>query len=209
VASICEKTGTDVTKVAEGMGLDRRIGRSFLNAGIGYGGYCFPKDISAFIKMAEEVGYDFELLKEVQKINDSQRNQVLKKAQDLLWNLKSKTIGVLGLSYKPDTNDMREAPSIHIIGELLKKEVHVKAYDPQAMETAAVLLPAIEYCRSPYEVAEGCDALIILTEWEEFKKLDLSRIRQLLKQPVIIDGRNIYDPAVMKRLGFIYSGIGR
>jgi len=209
VAAICEKTGADVMKVADGMGLDKRIGRSFLNAGIGYGGYCFPKDIAAFIKMAEEIGYDFELLNAVQKINDSQRNHVIRKARDLLENLKGKSIGILGLSYKPDTDDMREAPSIHIIGELINQGVSIKAYDPQAMQSAKFLLPGIEYCQGPYDAASGSDALIILTEWDEFKSLDLPRIKQLLKQPVIIDGRNIFDPKVMKEYGFVYSGIGR
>ncbi|MFC2050551.1 UDP-glucose dehydrogenase family protein [Chloroflexota bacterium] len=209
VATICEKTGADVMKVAEGMGLDKRIGKGFLNAGIGYGGYCFPKDVAAFIKMADENGYDFELLKAVQVINNSQRKQILRKAKEALWNLKGKAIGILGLSYKPDTDDMREAPSVYIIGELLKRGVSIKAYDPQAMETAKNLLPGIDYCRGPYEAARGCDALLILTEWEEFKNLDLSRIKNLLKQPIIIDGRNIFDPMDMKALGFIYSGIGR
>jgi UDPglucose 6-dehydrogenase len=209
VANICDKAGADVTKVAEAMGLDKRIGRSFLNAGIGYGGYCFPKDIAAFIKMAEELGYDFQLLKEVQSINSAQRLQVVRKLRDKLWNLKGKTVCVLGLSYKPDTDDMREAPAVYIIRELVEQGVNVKAFDPQAMEMAKTLLTGIEYCQNPYEAATGCDALLILTEWDEFKKLDLSRIKQLLKQPIIIDGRNIYDPKVMQEHGFIYTAIGR
>jgi len=209
VAAVCDKAGADVAKVAEGMGLDKRIGKSFLNAGIGYGGYCFPKDIAAFIKMAEELGYDFQLLKEVQSINSAQRLQVVRKLRDKLWNLKGKAVCVLGLSYKPDTDDMREAPSVHIISELIKQGVSIKAYDPQAMESAKLLLPGIEYCRDPYEAAGGSDALIILTEWDEFKSLDLSRIKRLLKQPIIIDGRNIFNPKVMKEYGFKYSGIGR
>jgi UDPglucose 6-dehydrogenase len=164
--------------------------------------------VAAFIKIAEGFGYDFELLKAVQKINDFQRNQVIRKAKGLLGDLKCKTMGMLGLSYKPDTNDMREAPSIHIIGELMKQGVYIKAYDPQAMKSAKILLPDIEYCMSPYEAASGCDALLILTEWDEFKNLDFPRIKQLLKQPVIIDGRNIFDPGVMKEYGFVYAGIG-
>lgn len=209
VAAICDKAGADVTKVAEGMGLDKRIGKSFLNAGIGYGGYCFPKDVAAFIKMAEELGYDFPLLKDVQSINNTQRQQVVRKLRDKLWNLKGKTVSVLGLSYKPDTDDMREAPAVYIIHELIEQGVNIKAYDPQAMEAAKILLPDIEYCQSAYEAASGCDALLILTEWDEFKNLDLSKIKQLLKQPVIIDGRNIFDPRAMKEHGFIYAGIGR
>jgi len=209
VAAICDKTGADVAKVAEGMGLDKRIGRSFLNAGIGYGGYCFPKDIAAFIKMAEELGYDFQLLKDVQSINNSQRLQVVRKLREKLWNLKGKTVCVLGLSYKPDTDDMREAPAVNIIRELIEHGVKVKAFDPKAMEMAKTLLPGIEYCQDPYKAVTGCDALLILTEWDEFKNLNLSRIKQLLKQPIIIDGRNIYDPRLMKEHGFIYIGMGR
>jgi UDPglucose 6-dehydrogenase len=209
VAAICDKAGADVTKVAEGMGLDKRIGKSFLNAGIGYGGYCFPKDVAAFIKMAEELGYDFQLLKAVQSINNAQRQQVVRKLRDKLWNLKGKTVSVLGLSYKPDTDDMREAPAVYIIRELIEQGVNVKAFDPQAMEVAKTLLPDIEYCQSAYEAAKGCDALLILTEWGEFKNLDLTMIKQLLKQPIIVDGRNIFDPKVMQEYGFIYAAIGR
>lgn len=209
IANLCEKVGADVAKVAEGMGYDRRIGREFLDAGVGYGGYCFPKDLLAFIKVAEEVGYDFELLKVVQRINDFQRQQIVKKARNALWNLKGKTIGVLGLSFKPNTDDMREAPSIDIISQLQEEEANIKAYDPQAMGNARRTLHNVEYCPNPYEVAKDSDALIIVTEWEEFKSLDLLRIKQLLKQPVIIDGRNIFDPAKMKASGFFYTGVGR
>jgi UDPglucose 6-dehydrogenase len=209
IANICEKVGADVVKVAEGMGYDRRIGREFLDAGVGYGGYCFPKDLAAFIRIAEEAGYDFELLRAVQKINDAQRELIIKKVRNALWNLNSKTIGVLGLSYKPNTDDMREAPSIEIIGKLQKEGAGIKTYDPQAMENAKAILKDVQYCQSPYEVAEGSDALVIITEWDEFKNLDLSKVRRLLKQQVIIDGRNIFDPDEMKRLGFIYQGVGR
>lgn len=209
IAAICDKAGADVTKVAEGMGLDKRIGRSFLNAGIGYGGYCFPKDVAAFIKMAEELGYDFKILKAVQSINNSQRQQVVRKLREHLWNLKGKTVSILGLSYKPDTDDMREAPAVYIIRELIDQGVNVKAFDPRAMDIAKTLMPDIEYCQSAYEACSGCDALIVLTEWDEFKDLDLSRVKQLLRQPIVIDGRNIYDPRVMKELGFVYASIGR
>jgi UDPglucose 6-dehydrogenase len=209
IANICEKVGADVTKVAEGMGYDRRIGREFLDAGVGYGGYCFPKDLAAFIRIAEEAGYDFELLKAVQKINDTQRELIIKKIRNALWNLNSKTIGVLGLSYKPNTDDMREAPSIEIIRKLQKEGARIKVYDPQAMENTKAILRDVQYCKSLYEVAEDSDALIIITEWDEFINLDLSKIKRLLKQPVIIDGRNIFDPYEMKKLGFIYQGVGR
>jgi len=209
IANICEKVNADVAKVAEGMGYDKRIGREFLNAGIGYGGYCFPKDLDAFLKIAEEVGYEFELLEAARKINESQRDLVTKKAKNALWNLSNKTIGILGLSFKPNTDDIREAPSIHIIRGLQAEGVRVKAYDPVAMENARKSLPDVEYCKTPYEAAEGSDALIIVTEWDEFKNLDLQKVKELLKQPVVIDGRNIYAPEEMKKLGFRYWGVGR
>ena len=209
IGSICERVGADVTKVAEGMGYDRRIGREFLDAGVGYGGYCFPKDLAAFIKVAEDAGYDFELLRNVQKINDSQRQQIVSKAKGILRNINGKTIGVLGLSFKPNTDDMREAPSIDIIRKLQQERVRIKAYDPQAMENAKAILDDVEYCKDPYDVARDSDALILITEWDEFKSLDLSRIRGLLKQPVVIDGRNVYEPEKMKQLGFAYQGVGR
>jgi len=209
IANICEKVGADVMKVAEGMGYDKRIGREFLDAGIGYGGYCLPKDLAAFIKIVEEVGYDFELLKIVQKINDFQKQQIVRKLRGVLWNLSGKTIGILGLSFKPDTDDMRESPSIDIIRQLQQGGAKIKAYDPQATNNAKAILYNVEYCQNPYQVAEESDALIIATEWDEFKNLDLLKVKSLLKQPVIIDGRNIFDPAEMRRLGFIYQGVGQ
>ncbi len=208
-ANICEKVGADVTKVAEGMGYDRRIGRDFLDAGVGYGGYCFPKDVAAFIGIADKIGYDFELLKAVQKINQNQRQQIARKTKDALWNLEDKTIGILGLSFKPDTDDMREAPSRDVIQYLQKEGARIKAYDPQAMDGARAILKEVEYCKDPYEVAKGSDALIIVTEWSEFKNLDLLKIKELLNSPVLIDGRNIFEPVEMQRLGFIYQGVGR
>ena len=209
ISFICEKVGADVVKVAEGLGYDRRIGRAFLDAGVGYGGYCLPKDLAAFIKTAEDIGYDFKLLKAVQEINDDQRERIVKKAKDALWNLNNKTIGVLGLSYKPDTDDMRGAPSIDVIKKLRDEGARIKVYDPQAMENARALIGDLDFYESPYEVAEDSDALVIVTEWDEFRKLDLLEIRRLLKQPVIIDGRNIFDPVSMKELGFVYHGVGR
>jgi UDPglucose 6-dehydrogenase len=209
IANICEKVGADVAKVAEGMGYDRRIGRDFLDAGVGYGGYCLPKDLAAFIDLADEFGCDSELLRAVQRINDSQPELFVKRVKKTLWNLAGKTIGVLGLSYKPDTDDMREAPSIGIIGKLQEEGARIKAYDPQAMGNARAILRDVEYYETPYEVAKGSDALIIITEWDEFRNLDLPKLKRLLKQPVIIDGRNIFDPLQMKRLGFVYQGVGR
>ena len=209
VATICEKTGGDVVKVAEGMGHDRRIGHEFLNAGVGYGGSCLPKDLAAFIKIAEDVGYDFQLLKAVRKINDFQQQQIIDKARRQLHTLTGKIIGILGISFKPHTDDIREAPAIHIIEKLQEAGAMVKVYDPQAMKKAREALVDVEYCQNPYEVAEGCDALIIITEWDEFRHIDLKRIKLLLRQPIIIDGRNIYDPQDMKKLGFTYCGTGR
>jgi len=209
LANICENVGADVAKVAEGMGHDKRIGPAFLNAGVGYGGYCLPKDTAAFVKIAEEVGYDFELLRAVRNVNDGQRHQLFAKIKKELWNLNGKTIGILGLSFKPDTDDMREAPAIDIISKLKEEGAHIKAYDPKAMENARTIFSDIEYCQNAYEVAEGSDALVIITEWDEFKSLDLPKVKSLLKHPVIIDGRNIYEPAEMRQLGFIYRGVGR
>jgi len=209
LANICEITGADVLQVAEGMGLGKRIGRAFLDAGIGYGGSCFPKDISAFITIAGEAGYDFELLKAVEKINKWQRRTVVKKLKEFIWVLNNKTIGVLGLSFKPNTDDLRQAPSIDIINILKKEGARIKAYDPVAMEKAKEILPDVIYGQDPYEVAKESDALLLLTEWEEFRELDLKKIKGLLSKPIIIDGRNIFDPKEMKELGFHYKGVGR
>jgi len=209
VATICEKVGADVVKVAEGMGHDRRIGHAFLNAGVGYGGSCFPKDLAAFIKIAEDAGYDFQLLKAVRKINDFQQQQIIDKARSQLHGLTGKIIGILGISFKPHTDDIREAPAIHIVEKLQEAGAMVKVYDPQAMGKAMEVLTDVEYCQNPYEAAAGCDALIIITEWDEFKNIDLKRIKLLLRQPIIIDGRNIYDPQEMRKLGITYCGTGR
>jgi len=209
VANICERVGADVMEVAEGMGYDSRIGRECLNAGAGYGGYCFPKDVSAFIRVAEEAGYDFELLKVVQEINRFQRQEIVRKARNALRNLGDKTVGVLGLSFKPNTDDMREAPSIDIIGQLQEEGARIRAYDPQAMRNASKILRAVQLCCDAYEAARDSDALVLVTEWEEFKTLDLLEIKRLLKKPVVIDGRNVFDPAHMKALGFSYVGVGR
>jgi UDPglucose 6-dehydrogenase len=209
VANICELAGADVEKVALGMGLDKRIGKSFLKAGIGYGGSCFPKDIDAFIWISEKLGYDFSLLKEVKKINERQRELFVKKIEDTLWILKDKKIGILGLSFKPNTDDIREAPSIYIIKMLKQKGAKIKAYDPKAMKKMEQIFPDIEYCENPYEVVKNSDCLVILTEWDEFKKLDLKKVKRLLNQPIIIDGRNIFEPKKMEKLGFIYKSIGR
>lgn len=206
---ICERSGADILKVAEGIGLDKRIGRDFLNAGVGFGGFCFPKDLKAFIGISEKLGYDFRLLKEVEHINEEQMHRVTKKLEGLLWNLRDKRIGILGLSFKPNTDDMRFAPSITIINDLKKEGAIIKAYDPVAMEKAKKIIPDIEFCKGPYEVAENVDGIILVTEWDEFKHLDLKRLKERMRQPVFLDGRNIFDPQEMRKMGFIYAGIGR
>jgi len=210
IANICEKTGADVVDVARGMGLDKRISKDFLNAGIGFGGSCFPKDLAAFVYIAEKTGYDFGILREVQKVNDHQKRSVIKKIEALLWNLSEKTVGVLGLSFKPGTDDLREAPSLEIIKMLKNEGVHVKVFDPVAMGKAKNALgKGVTFCNDAYQAAKDSDCLLIVTEWNEFKKLDLKKIKKLMKQPIIVDGRNIYDPKEMKKLGFKYVGIGR
>jgi len=209
VANICEKTGADIHKVAKGIGLDKRIGEAFLQAGIGYGGSCFPKDVLAFIHLAERIGYDFKLLKAVKEVNDYQKGKVVTKLKEINGNLRGKVVGILGLAFKPNTDDMRGAPSLDIITLLKQEGVVVKAYDPVAEAVARRLIPDIIYCSNPYEAADGADALVVVTEWKEFKRLDLLKIKSLMKSPVIIDGRNIYDPAKMRALGFVYRGIGR
>ena len=209
VANICEAVGADIVKVAEGMGLDKRIGRSFLDAGIGYGGSCFPKDIDAFINISKKSGYDFQMLKAVREINDYQKKDILKKIKDALWIIKDKQIGILGLSFKPNTDDLRSAPSIEIIKDLQAEGARIRAYDPQAMEKAKEIFSGVKFCKDAYDAAKGADCLVIVTEWNQFKELDLAKIKKLMRQPVIVDGRNIYDPQAMKRNDFRYTGIGR
>ncbi|MCX6338472.1 MAG: UDP-glucose/GDP-mannose dehydrogenase family protein [Candidatus Aureabacteria bacterium] len=209
LAHICEMSGANVMKVVEGMGLDKRIGRAFLSAGIGYGGSCFPKDVAAFIKITEELGYNFELLKIVEKINREQRSRFVKKIEEALWIVKDKVIGILGLAFKPNTDDMRSAPSVDIIAELQREGATIKAYDPKAMGVARKMLAGVKFCKNPYEAARGSDALVIVTEWDEFRQMSLDRIRALMTHPIIIDGRNIFDPEKVEEKGFIYKSIGR
>lgn len=209
ISQICEKVGADIEMVAEGMGLDRRIGKHFLKAGVGYGGSCFPKDVSAFISLSEEIGVPFNLLKEVQKINYQQREIVVKKARNLLWNLKGKNIGILGLSFKPKTDDVRKSPAIDIIKLLKKEQAEIKCYDPKAMKNMKKIFPDLNYCKNPYEVSDGSNLLIFLTEWDIFRKLDFQKIKSYMKTPYIIDGRNFLDYEKILKLGFVYTGIGR
>jgi UDPglucose 6-dehydrogenase len=206
---ICEASGANITDVVHGLGLDKRIGRDFLNAGLGYGGSCFPKDLSAFIHIAEQLGFDFRLLKEVQHINAEQIKRFLKKIHDTLWIVKDKTIAVLGLAFKPNTDDMRLAPSLDIIRPLQKEGAKIRAYDPKAMDKAREVLPDVEFCDGPYAAATNADALIICTEWDEFRHLDLEKLRTVMNHPIMLDGRNLYDPKKMTELGFVYKSIGR
>jgi UDPglucose 6-dehydrogenase len=210
VASVCESVGADVNQVVHGVGTDSRIGRRFLNPGIGYGGSCFPKDIMAFRSVAREYGYDFNLLNEVMRINEGQRHRFLRKVQSALWTLRGKHLGVLGLAFKGGTDDIRESPALAIVQALLQQGCNISAYDPAAMErTRELLNNSITYANSSYEAAHNADALLILTEWEEFANLDLARLRQELKYPIVIDGRNLYDPEMMASQGFTYYSVGR
>ncbi len=210
ISRICDLCGADITKVAEGMGLDRRIGRAFLDAGIGYGGSCFPKDLAAFIHIAEMLGYNPEILKIVAKVNHEQKVIFAERIKAALWNLNNKTIGILGIAFKPNTDDIRQAPSLDIIKMLQKEGARIKAYDPKAQEKAKnAINHNIEFCKDPYKTAEKSDCLVIITEWDEFKKLDFKKIKRLLNQPLIIDGRNMFEPDKMEKLGFRYISIGR
>jgi len=211
IANICEDLGADVMEVAKGMGFDSRIGPSFLNAGIGYGGSCFPKDVKALAFMAEEKGRHPQLLHSVMEINTDRRVMAVEQVKSLLGSedLTGKTIGMLGLSFKPNTDDMRDAPSITIANFLIKDGAAIRAFDPIAMEEAAKLIPGVEMLDSPYKMAEGCDLLMVNTEWNEFRQLDLRRIGKAMNEAVLFDGRNIYDPEKMAELGFRYRGVGR
>ncbi len=209
IASICERLGADVKEVAIGMGYDRRIGHAFLDAGIGWGGSCFPKDVKALEYMALVHGAHPSLLRAVMEINRDQRRQVIHKLRELLGSLRDRTVGLLGLAFKPNTDDMREAPSVDIARMLIHEGARVRGYDPVAMGVAARVIPEVELVSDPYKLAEGSDALVVCTEWNEFKHLDLARIRDLMREPVLIDGRNIYDPKQMYALGFKYRGMGR
>lgn len=209
ISVLCEAAGANVQEVATGMGMDDRIGSRFLNASLGFGGSCFPKDLSAFIKIAEQVGYDFGLLKQVQKINAEQMNRFVKKIVDTLWVLKDKRIGVLGLAFKQNTDDIRMSPAIELCHRLQKEGALLRVHDPRAMDKARAVLTGVEFVADMNAVADGCDALVVATEWEEFKKLDLDRARKNLSHPIMFDGRNLFDPIEMEQLGFIYKSIGR
>lgn len=209
IANLCEKVGADVTKVALGMGLDSRISPHFLKAGAGYGGSCFPKDIRALIKTAKKNGYRLKIVESAVEVNRDQRLRPVEKLKMSLGSLNGKTVGILGLSFKPDTDDIREAPSLDIIREIIGQGGRVKACDPVAVSNARKMLPEVKYCDDAYSTAKGADALILVTEWKQYKDLDLKKLKSLMKRPVFIDGRNVYDPASMTGLGFEYHCIGR
>jgi UDPglucose 6-dehydrogenase len=209
VANICEVLGADVKEVAAGMGYDKRIGPMFLDAGLGWGGSCFPKDVLALAYMAEEKGLDPKILNTVMNVNYERRKEAVAYVESMTGGLQGKTIGLLGLAFKPNTDDMRDAPSIDIAQGLTAAGAKVRAFDPVAMEVARPILPAVEMFDDPYSMSVGCDALMVVTEWNEFKQLDLARIKSLLNEPVIFDGRNIYDPSMMREMGFRYRGLGR
>lgn len=212
VANICESAGADVEQVARGMGLDSRIGSRFLRAGIGYGGSCFPKDVSAFRHVAEQLGMDFGLLREVEKINAEQKARFFHKVHTALWTLRGKRLGVLGLAFKGGTDDVRDSPALELIEKFLGEGCIVQAYDPAAEKRAAEVIPpssAMQYVSDPYAAAQGADALLILSDWQEFAELDLARLRHALRYPVVVDGRNLYSPERMEEQGFAYFSMGR
>ena len=209
VADICEALGADVKEVSAGMGYDKRIGPMFLDAGLGWGGSCFPKDVLALAYMAEEKGLNPRILNTVMDVNYDRRKDALDKIKELTGGVKGKTIGLLGLAFKPNTDDMRDAPSIDIAQALTAGGAKVRGYDPVAMDVAGPMLPAVEMFDDPYSMSKGCDALMVITEWNEFKQLDLEKVKGLLKSAIIFDGRNIYEPEMMKELGFKYRGMGR
>jgi UDPglucose 6-dehydrogenase len=210
MANICEALGADIKEVARGMGTDHRISPHFLGAGIGWGGSCFPKDVKALAHMAATHGTHPQMLRAVMEINYDQRKRFVTKLRDVLGGLRGRTIGILGLSFKPNTDDMRDAPSVEIINLLRYEGADIRVYDPVAMENAErILRDTVVYCQDPYQVAQGAEALLLVAEWNEFKQLNMERVRELMRQPVLLDGRNIYDPERMRDLGFTYRGMGR
>jgi UDPglucose 6-dehydrogenase len=209
VADICEASGADILQVVKGVGLDKRIGRAFLNAGIGFGGSCFPKDLKAFVKIAEKNGYDFALLKEVDRLNHGRRTMVVEKLRQALWILRGKRIGLLGLAFKPHTDDIREAPALAIARRLLEEGALVQGYDPQAAAKAQEAVPELTLCPDPYAVGDQAEAVVLCTEWPEFAGLDFARLKAGMVRPLILDGRNALDPEALTALGFEYLGIGR
>jgi len=209
IATLCDRLGADVHAVAKGMGLDRRISPKFLHAGPGFGGSCFPKDTSALVDIAAKAGYDFKIVKAAIQVNAAQRQTAFEKICEVAGDLKGKTIGMLGLSFKPNTDDMRDAPSVDVVRMIQKAGASVRVYDPAAMEEARKVLKDVVFCRDAYDTAGGSDALVFMTEWNQFRNLDLDKLKQILKTPAVADLRNIYDPEKMKEMGFAYVCMGR
>jgi UDPglucose 6-dehydrogenase len=209
ISDLCEKVGADIKEVTRARGLDPRIGPRFLDAGLGFGGFCLPKDIQAFIRLAERCGVDFTMLKEAERVNTRRVDLLVEKVRKALWVIKGKRVGVLGLAFKANTDDIRFSPSLEVIRALLAEGAQVRAYDQEAMDKTSSIFPQVHYCRDPYEAAKDVDALLILTEWDEFRQLDWERISDLMVRPMIIDGRNLLDPAAMMERGFEYSCFGR
>ncbi|MDE3018410.1 MAG: UDP-glucose/GDP-mannose dehydrogenase family protein [Nitrospirota bacterium] len=209
IANLCEKVGADVQVVAKGMGLDRRIGPKFLHAGPGFGGSCFPKDLAALVQIGQESGERMEIAAKAAEVNDRQRRRMVEKIHAALGGLKGKTIGLLGLSFKPNTNDLRESPALAIAEELIEKGAAIRAYDPEGLEEATKLLPGLQACKDAYDAAQGTDALVLMTEWNQFRNLNFERIKQLVHQPIFVDLRNVYEPDRIATLGFHYISVGR
>ena len=212
VSAICEASGADVEKVADGIGMDKRIGRNFLNAGLGYGGSCFPKDVKAFIAIADELGVPFDLMKEVERINDSMLERFLKKMRDALWVLKDKRIAVWGLSFKPDTDDVRNSVAIELVRQLVEEGAIVTAYDPKGMEKARefnLISDKVKLVSSPVDAVDGAEALVLATEWKEFARQDFAEVKRRMHTPLVFDGRNLFKPDTMREMGFVYCGVGR
>jgi len=209
VSRICELTGASVEQVSHAMGLDSRIGPHFLDAGVGYGGSCFPKDVDAFVRMADELGYNLDILKEVQRINFAQKEHVMRKLQQELWVLQDKTIAVFGLAFKPGTDDIRESPAHYFVSQLSEAGATLKLWDPKAAETFDQARPGMQYCETPLECARDADAILILTDWPEIRETDLEELKNVMRCAIIVDGRNMFDPADLARRGFIYHSIGR
>ncbi len=209
IATLCERVGADVQMVSKGMGLDQRIGSKFLHAGPGFGGSCFPKDLAALVQMGERAGYSMQIAKAASDVNSQQRDRMVSKIIDVLGEIKGATVGMLGLSFKPNTNDLRESPALSIAQALLAQGIKVRAYDPAALEEASQLVQGFVPCRSSYETAEGADALVLMTEWNEFRNLDFTKLKSLMRQTVLVDLRNIYEPSRVASYGFRHISVGR
>ncbi|PYT95893.1 MAG: UDP-glucose 6-dehydrogenase [Acidobacteria bacterium] len=209
IADLCEKVGADIKEVVNAMGLDPRIGPQFLNAGLGFGGFCLPKDVQAFVRLAERSGVNFNMLKEAEQVNKRRIDLFMEKIRQALWVIKDKQVGILGLAFKANTDDIRFAPSLEVIRRLLAEGAQVRAYDQEAMDKTSAIFPQVQFCRGPHDVARDADALLLLTEWPEFRQLDWTRIYELMSRPLILDGRNLLDPATMMDIGFEYHSFGR